>query len=563
MAINDDERLRVLVKSKLLDSAPEEAFDRFTQLAAMLLDIPISLVTLIDKDRQYFKSYYGLPEPWASRQQTPLSYSLCQYVVASRKPLIVKDAREVAVLKQNLAISELGVIAYLGFPLLVEDQALGSFCAVDTKPHTWSEREIKIIQELAKFVDIELVLRIETLERQKVIIQELASFVDTELALQMEMIERQKITEQLQESEERFRILANQAPIIIWQTDTSGAITFLNTTWFTFTGLPEQESLGNGWISAIHPDDRAEIISLCKRPLGIARPSHAEVRVQRADGVYREMVGHDSAYTDQQGALLGYIGTLFDITERKELDRQWETFLGIAAHELKAPLTAIQGNIQLAQRRLTRVLSDIDRLNSEKLQEILSEVMSLLTRNLENLQIQTRLINELQDLSRVQAAQFDFRMAPCDLVQFVRQVVLDQRVAYPQRIVLFDAPRDTPILVSADEQRLRQVLTNYLTNAFKYSSPEQPVQVGITLATASARVWVRDYGVGLSPEQQEQIWERFYQVQETTAPTGLSGLGLGLHICKALIQGQRGTVGVESAQGEGSTFWFTFPLLQA
>ena len=172
MIINNDERLQVLFKSQLLDSAPEEAFDRFTQLAVTLLDVPISLVTLVDKDRQFFKSYCGLSEPWASRRQTPLSHSLCQYVVTSRQPLIVKDARTVAELKENLAISELGVIAYLGFPLLAEGQALGSFCVLDIKPRAWSQREIRVVLALASLVEEELVWRIETRDPQKAFLQE-------------------------------------------------------------------------------------------------------------------------------------------------------------------------------------------------------------------------------------------------------------------------------------------------------------------------------------------------------------------------------------------------------
>ncbi|HET8846269.1 MAG TPA: ATP-binding protein [Ktedonobacteraceae bacterium] len=562
MAINDEERLRILIKSKLLDSGPEEVFDRFTQLAVALLDVPVSTVTLVDKDRQYFKSYYGIPEPWASRRQNPLSYSLCQYVVTSGQPLIVEDARKVAMLKENRSVTELDMIAYLGFPLLVADQALGSFCAIDTKPHHWSEREIEIVQELASYVDAELLLRIETLERQKILTKKLASYVDEELAVHLEKLERQKAAKQSQTSEQRLRALVNQIPIIIWQMDMNRAMTFLNAAWFTFTGLSEQESLGNGWISAIHPNDRAEILSSGKRPSGIPGPPPAEVRVQRADGVYREMVCHGRAYTDPQGVPLGYIGTMFNTTERKELERQWETFLGIVAHELKTPVTVIQGNTQLAQRLLKKVEADFNDRSPEQMQDTVSQVMSLLTRNIENLRLQTRQINELQDLSRVQVAQLDFHMTPCNLVELVQRVILDQRVVHPQRMVFFDPPGSAPILVMADEWRLQQVLVNYLTNAFKYSSAEQPVQVGITLADGSVRVWVRDYGIGLSSEQQQQIWKPFYQVQETSAPTSLSGLGLGLHICKALIQGQHGKVGVESAPGEGSTFWFTLSLLR-
>jgi len=229
--IRDLERLQVLAKSRLLDTGSEEAYDRFTRLAATLLNAPVTLVSLVDKDRQYFKSYYGLPEPWAVQQQTPLSHSFCQYVVSSHKPLIVADARNEALLQDNLAIPDLGVIAYLGFPLIVENQVLGSFCAIDTSPHVWSEREIEIVRELSHFVSTEIVLRIE-------------------------MAERQKVTERLRKSEELFHTLANEVPIMIWQMDNEGAATFFNETWSTFTGLSEQASLGNGWLAAVHPEDQ-------------------------------------------------------------------------------------------------------------------------------------------------------------------------------------------------------------------------------------------------------------------------------------------------------------------
>jgi len=118
-SILDPERLQMLARSNLLDSAAEEAFDRFTKLAAMILDTPVSQVSLVDKDRQYLKSYFGLAEQKISQRETPLSHSFCQYVVSSREPLIVTDAREDALLKDNLAIPGQGVIAYLGFPLQV------------------------------------------------------------------------------------------------------------------------------------------------------------------------------------------------------------------------------------------------------------------------------------------------------------------------------------------------------------------------------------------------------------------------------------------------------------
>lgn len=479
MDLTDIERLRVLAKSKLLDSASEEVYDRFTKLAATLLNAPVSLVSLVDKDRQYFKSFYGLPEPWASQRQTLLSHSFCQYVVTSNQPLIVEDVRENTLLQHNLAIPDLGIIAYMGFPLVVENQALGSFCVIDSKPRVWSEWEIGIVRELA-------------------------SFVATEIALRVEVSERQKVTEQLLESEERFRTLANQAPITIWQADASGATTFLNATWCALTGLSEQDGLGLGWITTVHPEDQGRTLELWQQTLAAMHSLHTEFRVRRADGVYREMVAHGSAYRDQHGTFLGYIGTLLDITEQKDLERQREAFLSMTSHELKTPLTAIQGNIQLAQRHLQKLFNDHERPTPRQ-QTILSQAISMLARGVENLQLQTRLIHELQDFSRVQAEKLEFHKTLFDLVEVVRQTVQDQQAAYPQRKVTLEVLDEVSCVVLADAQRISQVLSNYLTNALKYSPPQQPVQVGISIGPTSAQVWVEDHGIGLSPEQQEHI----------------------------------------------------------
>jgi signal transduction histidine kinase len=261
------------------------------------------------------------------------------------------------------------------------------------------------------------------------------------------------------------------------------------------------------------------------------------------------------------GTFLGYIGTLLDITEQKDLERQKEIFTSMAAHELKSPLTAVQGNVQLAQRLLHNFLSKAQSLKTEQESE-LAHIVDLLTRGLTNLQTQTRLINDLLDVSRVQAEKLEFQLAECALVALVQQTVQDQQTANPQRTVTQELPEGIPVMVRADRERTRQVLINYLINAFKYSPPEQPIEVGISTNTTYAQVWVRDHGRGLTLEQQTHIWESFYQTQETrTYKQETPGLGLGLPICQVLISGQQGEVGVESTPGAGSTFWFTLPLL--
>jgi GAF domain-containing protein len=156
----DPARLFALDRLDLLDTPPEPAYDRLTALAARLLGVPVALISLVDHDRQFFKSQVGLAEPWASARQTPLSHSFCQYVVAEQMPLIVADAREHPVLADNLAIPDLGVIAYAGVPLRSPDgEVIGSFCAIDTQPRVWKAEELSILEDLNQALMTELVLR--------------------------------------------------------------------------------------------------------------------------------------------------------------------------------------------------------------------------------------------------------------------------------------------------------------------------------------------------------------------------------------------------------------------
>ncbi len=146
--------------ARLLDSPPEEAFDRLTRLAARLLGAPVALVTLADDDRVFFKSALGLPEPWASRRGTPLSYSFCRHVIASGAPLVVEDARRHPVVRTNPAIRELSWIAYAGVPLTVSDgSTVGALCVIDALPRLWSPRDIALLEDLAASVVTEIEIR--------------------------------------------------------------------------------------------------------------------------------------------------------------------------------------------------------------------------------------------------------------------------------------------------------------------------------------------------------------------------------------------------------------------
>lgn len=156
------DRLAALAETELLDTEPDDAFDRFTRLASRIFQTPMAMVTLVDDHRQFFKSAVGLREPLACSRETPLSHSFCKHVVATSATLVVNDARKHPFLHTNPAIDEIGVVAYLGAPLITNDgSALGSLCVIDSTPRTWSEGDVTALSDLAAAVVAEIELRMK------------------------------------------------------------------------------------------------------------------------------------------------------------------------------------------------------------------------------------------------------------------------------------------------------------------------------------------------------------------------------------------------------------------
>ncbi len=243
----------------------------------------------------------------------------------------------------------------------------------------------------------------------------------------------------------------------------------------------------------------------------------------------------------------------------REANARMDTFLGMAGHELKTPLTSIKLSMQLAERRV-RQLSQREPAIAKKLAPLLEQSLRA-DGHIERLE---RLINDLLDVSRIRAGKLELRLEPVDLAAIVREAVEEQYQAAPARALIMRFPRDLVLPITADGDRIGQVVTNYLTNAMKYSLEERPVEVGIDTEDHHARVWVRDQGPGLPVEEQRRIWERFHRVKGIEVQSGSGiGLGLGLHICQTIVERHRGQVGVESVPGQGSTFWFTIPLSPA
>jgi len=192
--IQDEARLAALQRTGLLDSPPEDAFDRLTRLATRVLHVPVAVVSLVDRDRQFFKSQCGMSEAVASARQSPLDHSFCKHAVESREPLVVSDARRHHIFGHYVAFTEPGVVAYAGVPLIdSEGHALGTFCVADEKPHDWTEDEIGILRVLATSTLSEVELRSQA-EELRSLTANLQGLVESR-------------TSELRNSEERLRVL--------------------------------------------------------------------------------------------------------------------------------------------------------------------------------------------------------------------------------------------------------------------------------------------------------------------------------------------------------------------
>ncbi len=240
--------------------------------------------------------------------------------------------------------------------------------------------------------------------------------------------------------------------------------------------------------------------------------------------------------------------------EVERLDKLKDEFLSLASHELRTPLTSMLGNAQIALRDLKR------RETTTDTQKDFQQVEHNLDRIIHQVRRMDRLIGEMLDITRMRGEVFELQIREdVNLVELTRQVV-EQLSAATNRLITIDT-KEEAIQVPCDVDRIEQLLTNLLNNAIKYSPPDKPVVVGMKRQSDSGEVcvWVRDQGQGISKEEQEFIFHRFYRSSSSTAPR-TEGLGLGLYIAHEIVIRHGGRMWLESKPGEGSTFYFTLPL---
>ena len=252
--------------------------------------------------------------------------------------------------------------------------------------------------------------------------------------------------------------------------------------------------------------------------------------------------------------------------EAAEALRSRERFLDIAAHELRTPLTTIAITTQMVQQRIETLLARATaggaNGDGEPVTQVdLHPVQRLLERAQREIGRLGRFVDDLTDATRLQRDELTFQLVDVDLRSVVEEAVDVQRAIEPKRTIVLRQP-ERRILTRIDPDRIAQVITNFLDNAWKFTFPDVPITVEIQAQDGRARVAIYDEGPGLAAEELERVWEPFYRVEGVAHRSGSSiGLGLGLSVARAIVGRHGGQVGVESAPGKGSTFWFTLPLL--
>lgn len=294
---------------------------------------------------------------------------------------------------------------------------------------------------------------------------------------------------------------------------------------------------------ALRPHERP--VSRVLRGELFSGPSAQELWLEKPNGERAAISVTGAPMRDETGAIVGAVNIVRDVTERRRLERQKEEFLSIASHELRTPLTSIKVLAQFVASEL-RAAGIPDLEKSARIME----------RSIARME---RLVNDLLDVSRIDAGKLTLRSARCDLVDLCRHVI-DEASRATGRAITFESPHGE-LFCRADEDRIGQAISNLLSNAIKYSMAEHPVTLSLSTRDGEALLGVRDYGVGIPSETLPQLFQRFYRAPGIEVQFGSGvGLGLGLYITRELVERHGGRIWVESASGVGSVFWLALPI---
>jgi PAS domain S-box-containing protein len=374
---------------------------------------------------------------------------------------------------------------------------------------------------------------------------------------------RRKAEDALRESEHLFRSLADSVPVLVWMSGTDKLCYHFNQSWLDFTGRTLADETGKGWLAGVHADDAARCLEVRDSSFEHRTRFQVEYRLRRADGHYRWVLDAAKPRWNADGSFAGFIGACIDITERREQEtvlrlakeaaeaasKAKSEFLATMSHEIRTPMNGVLGFANLL------LTTSLTQEQADFVSTIRGSGESLLA-----------LINDILDFSKIEAGKLQLETIPYDLPQVAEEVgALMSAKAHEKQIELAvrcdsQVPRDW----QGDPVRVRQVLLNLVGNAIKFTSLGH---VLVSVAPSDRvgpngrpmiRLSIQDTGMGIPPEKQHLLFQKFQQVDSSTTRR-FGGTGLGLAISKLLVEMMGGVIGVDSTLGKGSTFWFDLP----
>jgi PAS domain S-box-containing protein len=377
------------------------------------------------------------------------------------------------------------------------------------------------------------------------------------LGVVADITERVRIEVALRESEERFRQMADSAPVMSWVTDPLGTCTFLSRTWYDFTGQTPETGLGFGWLEAVHPDDRERSGTIFIESNARHVPFRVEYRLRDANGDYRWAIDSAAPRFGSNGEYLGYVGSVIDITDRKraedalrasaealrDADRLKDEFLATLSHELRTPLTSILGWAQMI---------GTGRSSDEEMRAGVDAIARAA-------RAQSALIEDVLDISRITSGKMRVDRRPFSIRNVIQSAVETVQPGADARNIELrcDLAGDlgSPMI---DPDRMQQILWNLLSNAIKFTPQGGKVGIRANRGKNDIRIEVSDTGSGISPQFLPHLFQRFRQA-DSSSRRAYSGLGIGLALTKDLVTLHGGTIDVESEEGRGSRFIVTIP----
>lgn len=364
--------------------------------------------------------------------------------------------------------------------------------------------------------------------------------------------------ELIKESQIRFENIANSAPVMIWITDVDGLIIFVNKIWSEFSGRSLGEELGFNWIKDVHPDDLAELMNLYQRSTSEHTNFSHQFRLKRKDNIYRWLMMNGIPRFNDDNMFLGFIGTCIDVTQQKEdedyireinielqkANQNKDKFFSIISHDLRSPLSGIMSLLEI-------IVNEYDSLEESELKEIIFEAAR-------TARITYTLMENLLDWSRIQTGRMvydPYNLSIAEIVSGIENLYLQK---FKEKNIAFKSELCDKCITYADSYMIETILRNLVSNAIKFTNTGGTISISSEQLENEMLIKVTDTGVGMSENQISNLF-KLDQTSSTIGTAGERGTGLGLMLCKELVEKQGGRIWIESIFNSGTTFYFTLP----